>query len=148
MVNDICIRPCRPDECGVILELWRDAGSTPSISDSVDALKQMLQESKGIFLVAEFEGRIVGTVMGGWDGWRGNIYRLAVLPEYRLRGIGRRLVQETERKLVDKGTRKISILVEKSENTAVAFWDCMKKDGYQPDERMIRYAKSQQSNTC
>jgi ribosomal protein S18 acetylase RimI-like enzyme len=148
MAKDISIRPCRPDECGKILELWRDAGSTPSISDSVDALKQMLRESTGLFLVAEFEGRIIGTVMGGWDGWRGNIYRLAILPKYRLRGIGRRLVQEAEKKLVDRGASKISILVEKSENTAVAFWDHMEKDGYRPDERMIRYAKSRQSNTC
>ena len=148
MVKDIYIRPCRSDECGIILELWQDAGSTPSISDSVDALKQMLQESKGLILVAELEGRIIGTVMGGWDGWRGSIYRLAVLPEYRIRVIGRRLVREAEKRLVDRGVSKISVLVEKSENTAVAFWDHMEKDGYQPDERMIRYVKSWRSNTC
>jgi ribosomal protein S18 acetylase RimI-like enzyme len=139
---DIIIRPVRTDECGKILELWRNAGSTPSITDTVDDLKKEMQSDGGLLLVAEYKGRIVGTVMGGWDGWRGNIYRLAVLPEYRLRGIGRRLVGEVEYKLAAKGARKISILVEKSEDTAVAFWKAMSNNDYNADVRLIRYAKS------
>jgi len=33
-------------------------------------------------LVAEADGTLVGTVIDGWDGdgWRGNIYRSALLP--------------------------------------------------------------------
>ena len=80
--------------------------------------------------------------MGGWDGWRGNIYRLAVLPEYRRQGVGQQLVREIEKKIVSKGARKISILVEKSEDTAIAFWDAMKNDEYRPDDRFIRYTKT------
>jgi ribosomal protein S18 acetylase RimI-like enzyme len=148
MLSGITIRPCRSEECSTILELWRDAGSTPSVSDSIDALGLTLQSDGELFLIAEHQGRIIGTVMGGWDGWRGNIYRLAVLPEYRRQGIGRRLIREIEKKLVSKGARKISILVEKSEETAIAFWDSMENDGYQPDERMIRYTKSRNINTC
>ena len=142
MAIDISIRSCRPDECGEILGLWRDAGSIPSVSDSIDALKQVLQADEELLLVAEYRGRIIGTVMGGWDGWRGNIYRLAVLPEYRLRGAGRKLVGEVERRLGNRGASKISIMVEKSEDMAVAFWDSMKKDNYQQDERITRYVKS------
>jgi len=126
MDEDIIIRPCRTDECEIILKLWQDAGSTPSVSDTIDNLKKEMQSDGGILLVAECEGTIIGTVMGGWDGWRGNIYRLAVLPDFRLRGIGRRLVREVERQLVDRGARKLSILVEKNENIAVTFWDAMK----------------------
>jgi ribosomal protein S18 acetylase RimI-like enzyme len=148
MLSGITIRPCRSEECSTILELWRDAGGTPSVSDSIDALGLTLQSDGELFLIAEHQGRIIGTVMGGWDGWRGNIYRLAVLPEYRSQGIGRRLIREIEKKLVSKGARKISILVEKSEETAIAFWDSMENDGYQPDERMIRYTKSRNINTC
>lgn len=139
---DIIIRPGRSNECDKILELWRNAGITPSISDTVDDLEKEIQSDGGFLLVAEYEDRVVGTVMGGWDGWRGNIYRLAVLPEYRLRGIGRRLVREVEVKLAAKGARKISILVEKNEDTAVAFWNAMNHYNYKPDVRLIRYTKS------
>ena len=142
MFSGITVRPCRPEECSTILELWQDAGSTQSVSDSIDALELTLQSDGELLLIAEYEGKVVGTVMGGWDGWRGNIYRLAVLPEYRRRGIGRQLVREIEKKIVSKGARKISILVEKSEDTAIAFWDAMKNDEYRPDDRFIRYTKT------
>ena len=142
MFSGITVRPCRPEECSTILELWQDAGSTPSVSDSIDALELTLQSDGELLLIAEYEGKVVGTVMGGWDGWRGNIYRLAVLPEYRRRGIGRQLVREIEKKIVSKGARKISILMEKSEDTAIAFWDAMKNDEYRPDDRFIRYTKT------
>jgi ribosomal protein S18 acetylase RimI-like enzyme len=142
MFKDIIIRPCRLEECGEILELWRDAGSTPSISDSIDNIERALKTSNGLLLVAEYQSRIIGTVMGGWDGWRGNIYRLAVLPRFRRQGIGRTLVQELEKQLVSKGVSKISVLVEKGEELAIAFWESMKNEDYRADERLIRYAKS------
>lgn len=138
---DIRIRPCRPDECDKILSLWRDAGSTPSVTDSTDALRQVLEADGGLLLVAQFQDEIVGTVIGGWDGWRGNIYRLAVLPAYRRRGIGRQLINEIEIKLTEKGAGKISVLAEKDEEKAALFWQAMKNDGYQPDERFIRYTR-------
>jgi ribosomal protein S18 acetylase RimI-like enzyme len=142
MLAGITIRPCRHDECRAILELWRDADSTPSVSDSIDALVLTLQSDEELLLVAEYQNKIIGTVMGGWDGWRGNIYRLAVLPEYRRQGVGQQLVREIEKKIVSKGARKISILVEKSEDTAIAFWGAMKNDEYRPDDRFIRYTKT------
>ena len=142
MKLNINIRPCRLDECAAILDLWREAGSLPSVSDSVEALKLNLEGDDDLLLVAEDNSRLVGTIMGGWDGWRGNIYRLAVIPEYRRRGIGRALVQEIERRLSSKGARRISICVAREEDAAVDFWDALKDFNYQRDPRIIRYVKS------
>lgn len=140
-INDISIRSCYPEECATILEIWKEAGSTPSVSDSLESLELKLEKDGDLLLVAECGDLIVGTVMGGWDGWRGNIYRLAVLPEYRRRGIGQALVLETEKRLAQKGARKISVLVEQEEDLAVAFWDSLKDTGYERDSRFIRYAR-------
>jgi len=92
-----------------------------------------------LFLVAEEGGRLVGTVIAGWDGWRGNMYRLAVLPRFRRRGIARSLVAEAERRLRAKGARRITALVVKDEEEALAFWHAAE---YEHDQRMVRYVKT------
>jgi len=64
-----------------VLGLWQEAGVTPpSVTDSLEGLTLLIREPAALLLVATIDGRIVGSVIGGWDGWRGNIYRLAVAP--------------------------------------------------------------------
>ena len=135
------IRPCRLEECGDVLALWRRAETIPSPTDSLDELTRLVRVSGDHLLVAVERGAVVGSVIGGWDGWRGNIYRLAVAPEARRRGLARRLVHEAERMLVSKGARRISALVERHEAHAVGFWDALGADGWRRDERMMRYIK-------
>ncbi|HWN90475.1 MAG TPA: GNAT family N-acetyltransferase, partial [Verrucomicrobiae bacterium] len=88
------MRKGRPEDIERVLELWRQAEATPSATDTRESLTRLLAEPTAVLLVAEADGRVVGTVIGGWDGWRGNIYRLAVLPEYRRRGIAGALMRE------------------------------------------------------
>ena len=59
----------------------------------------------------EDAGLIVGAVIAGWDGWRGNIYRLAVDAGHRRRGIGLQLVRAAEQYLHDCGVRRVTALV-------------------------------------
>lgn len=136
------IRPCLLEECAAVLDLWRKAGVRPSVSDDVEQLTRLLRAHGDLFLVAEQDSRIVGTILGGWDGWRASMYRLAVLPEYRRKGIAKALVQETERLLVARGARRISILVAQEDVSASAFWDALHSSGYVPDPRMKRYVKT------
>ena len=142
MAVNITIRPCSSNECAIILRLWKDAEVTPSITDDIEELKRLVMENSELFLVAEHNGRVVGTVVGGWDGWRGNIYRLAMLPEYRRQGLGKALVQEVEHCLSARGARKISVLVEHEDTLAVSFWDSLEDIGYERDPRMVRYVKT------
>ncbi len=142
MKQSVTIRQCSFNECAIILNLWKEAETTPSITDDIEELRQLVRENGDLFLVAEHDGQIVGTILGGWDGWRGNIYRLAVLPGYRRQGIGKALVQEVEHRLSARGTRKISILVEHEDALAVSFWDSLNDIGYERDPRLIRYVKT------
>jgi ribosomal protein S18 acetylase RimI-like enzyme len=95
MAPETPIRPAREDELSGVLRLWQEANVTPpSATDSIEGLSRLIREPDALLLVAVVNARIVGSVIGGWDGWRGNIYRLAVTPEYRRMGIGRRLVDK------------------------------------------------------
>jgi len=135
------IRPCRLEECAALLAMWARAGAIPSPTDTLEEVSHLVREHTDSLLVAIRQGSIVGSIIGGWDGWRGNIYRLAVAPEARRAGLARRLVDAAERMLVSKGARRISALVERHEAHAVGFWDALADRGWRRDERMMRYIK-------
>ena len=133
------IRECVRDDCPAVLDLWRKAEAIPSRTDTVQELGRLVDESTGLFLVAEEADRLVGTIIGGWDGWRANIYSLAVVPELRRRGVAAALVAEVESRLRAKGACRLTALVVKSEDHAMAFWEAA---GYEHDRRMVRYVKT------
>jgi ribosomal protein S18 acetylase RimI-like enzyme len=136
------IRPCRLDECAEVLALWERAGAIPSPTDTLEEVTRLVRDHADYLLVAIQHGAVVGSVIAGWDGWRGNIYRLAVAPEARRRGLARRLVQDAARALRANGARRISALVERHEAHAVGFWDALADSGWRRDERMLRYVKN------
>ena len=133
------IRDCRHEDCLAVLNLWRQAEAVPSRTDTVEELQRLVDENTGLFLVADEAGRLIGTIIGGWDGWRANMYRLAVLPEFRRRGVAGSLVAEVEQRLRAKGARRVTALVVKSEEDALAFWEAA---GYEHDRRMVRFVKT------
>jgi ribosomal protein S18 acetylase RimI-like enzyme len=130
------IRDCRIDEAEAVLALWRKAEATVSPTDTVADLRRALTASPAVVLVAEAEGQVVGSVIGSFDGWRGNIYRLAVHPDFRRHGIARALVRAVEQRLVRQGAARITAWVEKEHPWAMEFW---RASGYEVDARMVRF---------
>ncbi len=119
----IAIRRARPEEAATLLELWQAAGSSPSNTDNVEYVAAAIEWAGAWILVAESDGRIVGSLIATWDGWRGNMYRLAVVPERRRAGIATALVREGERLLQECGARRLSAIVLVDEPGAAAFWE-------------------------
>jgi ribosomal protein S18 acetylase RimI-like enzyme len=134
----VTIRECQPGEADAVLLLWRQAGLNPSVTDTADDLRRAIAGG-AVVLVAEASGEIVGSVIGGFDGWRANLYRLAVHPSHRRRGVGRALVAEAERRLAGRGARRVTALVDQEHGGAVAFWQAA---GYARDDRMARFVRN------
>jgi ribosomal protein S18 acetylase RimI-like enzyme len=133
------LRECRSEDVGAVLELWRQADATPGITDNADDLRRAVSESQAHVLMAEAEGRVIGSIIGTFDGWRGNIYRLAVHPDHRSQGIARALVAEVEKRLTQQGAKRITALVEKDHPIAMTFWEAV---GYRVDERIVRRVRN------
>ena len=102
-------------------------------SDTPEEIQRKLQRDPDLFLVAETDEEIVGTIIGGYDGRRGMIYHLAVKTDVRGHGIGTLLLEEVERRLQAKGCRKCYLLVTVDNLGAAQFyeqrnWSEMKND--------------------
>ena len=90
-------------------------------------------------LVAESAGKVVGAVIAAWDGWRGNIYRLAVDDEYRRRGIGLKLMHAAEDYLRSCDVGRVTALVAYDDEAAGSFWDAA---GYPQDTDIGRRVRN------
>src|SRR4051794_35475310 len=123
--GSLSIRACRLEDIQSVLELWRQADATPSVTDTADDLRRAVAESLAHVLVAEVGGHLVGSVIGTFDGWRGNLFRLAIHPKHRRQGIARALVAEVEKMLAEQGAKRITALVEKEHPWAMNFWEAV-----------------------
>ncbi len=139
MLGGMIIRRVAPDEAATLLELWRAAEATPSVTDTLEDLQRALAHPALACFIAEADGRAAGSIMAGFDGWRGFIYRLAVRPELRRRGIARRLVDAAHDMFAQWGARRITALVETDHPWATSFWHAV---GYVPDQRIARFVRN------
>lgn len=123
-----------------MLALWEEERSRhASIPDRLDDLKRLLDDTPAALIVAERDGEIVGTLIAAWDGWRGNMYRLAVRDDCRRQGIGLRLTRAGEEYLRGRGARRITALVAFDDEDAGRFWEAA---GYPPDEEIGRRVRN------
>jgi len=116
------IRTAREGEADVVLAFWSAAGAVPTVSDDRDAVERLLRHDPEALLLAEADGDVVGTVVAAWDGWRGSVYRLAVAPRFRCRGLGTALVRAAEQRLTEAGARRSQAVVVETDERAMSFW--------------------------
>lgn len=120
----------RPDTEAVV-ELWRAAGLTRPWNDPRRDIERKLTVQPELFLVAEADGEIVGSVMAGYDGHRGWLYYLAADPRRRGEGIGRALVAKAEAKLFAMGCPKVQLMVRPDNTAARGFYEALGYDAFE-----------------
>ena len=134
----VTLRPGRASDVVDVLTLWREADAEPSHTDDEAGLLALLERDGNALLLAEDEGRLVGSVIAAWDGWRGSIYRLAVAPSHRRSGLGRRLLDAAEAQLRGVGARRIQAIVVESDVQAIGFW---RASGWMEQTERLRFVR-------
>ena len=132
------IRPATVADVRATLELWREGDAEPSHTDDEASLTQLIGHDPASLLLADYGGRVVGSVIAAWDGWRGSIYRLVVAPDVRRRGLGYRLLTDAEARLREAGAVRCQAIVVETDAQAVSFWGA---SGWERQVERLRYVK-------
>jgi ribosomal protein S18 acetylase RimI-like enzyme len=108
------LREFRPDDYDNLIALWDESRLPykPHGRDKRDRIEREITKPNAIFLVAEADRKLVGSVLATHDGRKGWINRLAVTPALRQRGIARMLLAEAENRLSKQGIEIVACLVE------------------------------------
>lgn len=122
-----------------MLEIWRLAGALPTRTDDEGSIRALIKHDPEALLLAIEGDEVVGSLIAGFDGWRGSLFRMAVLPSHRRRGIATALVVEGEKSLRRRGAVRVTFYAIRAESEAIAFWDSA---GFARDERTLRFVKN------
>ncbi|MFB6887754.1 GNAT family N-acetyltransferase [Kitasatospora sp. NPDC056327] len=135
------LRAAVPDEIPAVLALWARAARGTSITDDAGGVAALLARDPDCLLVAvrsDDPSVLLGTVIAGWDGWRCHLYRLAVDPGHRRRGIGAALLAAAERRFAELGGRRADAMVLDDNLLGHRTWQAA---GYGPQPQWTRWAK-------
>jgi ribosomal protein S18 acetylase RimI-like enzyme len=130
----VTIGPASSSDIEAIDALWREAFADDEPRHRAAATVPVkLAFQPGLFLVAREEGRVIGSIMAGYDGYRGHINRMAVSKSHRRRGIGILLMREAEARLRALGCAKINLQIRAGNNEVAGFY---RKLGYAMEEHL------------
>ena len=121
----VSIRQFRyPEDYASVRALWEsmDRGVEVGRYDTPEEIERKISRDPDLFILAEENGRIIGSVMGGYDGRRGLLYHLAVAASHRQRGVGSQLLDEIESRLRAKGCMKCYLMVTPKNEEAELFY--------------------------
>lgn len=114
-----------------VVDLWRKCNLVVPQNDPVEDIQRKLVFQPDLFFVALLDGKVIGSIMVGYEGHRGWMNYLAVLPEHQRRGYGRKLVEKAVDELKRLGCLKVNLQVRRSNVSVVEFY---KHLGFKDDD--------------
>ena len=93
-----------------------------ALDDSREDIERFLRRNPTTSVIAECDGRIVGSILCGSDGRQGSLYHVCVAKEYRRQGIGTRMVGYCMQELKKIGINKVALIAFKNNDVGNAFW--------------------------
>ena len=138
MHENFKIRTMVPDDYDGVHALWMTIKgfAIRSIDDSKQGVEKFLRRNPTTSVVAEIDGKIVGSILCGHDGRRGCLYHVCVDENYRMHGIGKSMVVFCMKELQKEGISKVSLIAFTSNDIGNAFW---KKIGWTKREDLNYY---------
>jgi ribosomal protein S18 acetylase RimI-like enzyme len=122
-MSDLVIRSYKPQDESAVVQLWLQCNLVVPQNNPERDIRRKLRVNPEWFLVGALDGKVVATCMAGYEGHRGWINYLAVSPHHRRQGIGRRIMEEAEKKLSAAGCPKINLQVRETNRAVIQFYE-------------------------
>lgn len=122
---NIKIRPYEQKDESAVVDLWHACDLVVPWNDPQRDIRLKLKVNPEWFLVGISEGRIVATVMAGYEGHRGWINYLAVHPEFQRHGYASILMEHAELLLKEAGCPKINLQVRAKNTNVINFYEAI-----------------------
>jgi ribosomal protein S18 acetylase RimI-like enzyme len=137
---DFALRAASPEDAGALVALWQEAAeNSRRPPDTAEAVTALVGRNPEAVILAEHDGVLIGSIIAGWDGWRYHLYRLAVRPGWRRRGVGAALLNAAERRLTDLGATRIDAMVLDDNDLGQGLWQA---GGYRRQGDWRRWVKT------
>ena len=123
-MNKFIIRELKLTECDSLIDLWIKS-SLPIKSkgrDTKENIEKQLQIENNRFFVAEIDKKLVGAIIASHNGRKGWINRLAVLPEFRGKGIASALIMKSEEFFISNNIKIFACLIEDWNDYSMKFF--------------------------
>ena len=113
------------DDYEEVYQLWKKIHGfgIRSIDDSREGIERFIKRNPATSIVAEMDGKIVGSILCGHDGRRGCFYHVCVDENYRRRGIGKTMVVHAMEELKKEKINKVSLIAFTKNDVGNAFWN-------------------------
>ena len=133
------LRTATIDDVAGLLELWQEAAENAGRpTDTGQAVTALLDRDPESMIIAEQDGVLIGSIIAGWDGWRYHLYRLAVRPDWRRKGVGSALLSAAEDRFKRLGASRADAMVLDENDLGQNLW---RASGYRKQDDWRRWVK-------
>ena len=124
MSEGIIIRKMTIEDYPQVKDLWMSISGfgIRSIDDSPEGVAAFIRRNPGTSIVAEKDGQVIGTILGGHDGRTACFYHVCVKKEFRRQGIGKSMAVAAMRALQEEHINKVSLIAYKRNEAGNQFW--------------------------
>ncbi len=134
MEDELAIRPYELRDEASVVRLWGLCALRVPHNDPYEDIKRKLCEQPELFLIGELGGSVVATCMAGYEGHRGCIYYFGTHPDFQNKGIGKQMMSEAERLLLERGCPKINLMIRETNLEVIDFYENL---GYKKDPVVV-----------